>query len=198
MYYVETTAEELQKLRDGLAIIERLYRSSGVDIPKLYLYGLSTDIDVLDAAKEAIAAYSDEELSEEDVQLTEVALELGLSDDVLYYLLGSGVKLGRGDEFAYQGTQGEGIREIGWQWTRRQPTVTVGSLSKMALSSDSGWGDKFLAQYGSKTPMTVNVHRTAPATGVPEKPAAPPAPGMPKQTSMKLNLDDWLSRRHGN
>ena len=185
MYYIDIAADDLHKLKDGLEIIGKPFRSSGEDMPSLYLYGLTSDPGVLDAAKEAIAAYSDEELGEEDIELTEVAVEVGLSEDVLYYLLGSGVKLGRGDEFAYMGKQGEGIREIGWQWARRQPTVSVGGLTKMALGSDSGWGDKFLQQYGTKTPMTVNVQRTTPATGLPEpKPVAPLAPGVPKQTSV--------------
>ena len=185
MYYIDIAAEDLHKLKDGLEIIGKLFHSSGDEMPSLYLYGLTSDPGVLDAAKEAIAAYGDEELGEEDIQLTEVVVEVGLSEDVLYYLLGSGVKLGRGDEFAYTGSAGEGIREIGWQWTRHQPTITVGSLTKMALGSDSGWGDKFLQQYGSKNPMQVKVQRTTPATGLSEpKPAAPPAPGVPKQTSV--------------
>jgi hypothetical protein len=193
MYYVDVTAEDLQKLKGGLEIMGRLFRSSGEEMPQLYLYGLTSDVGVLDAAKEAIAAYSDEdELGEEDIELSEIAVEIGLSDDVLYYLLGSGVKLGRGDEFAYMGKQGEGIREIGWQWTRRQPTVALGNLTKMALASDSGWGDKFLQQYGNKQPLKVNVQRNTPATGVPEPPAEKPAPAappaaqppQPKQTSV--------------
>ena len=185
MYYIDITPEDLRKLQDGIGIIERLYRSSGEELPSLYLYGLSQDPGVLDAAKEAIASYSDEELSEEDVQLTEVVVELRLSEDVLYGMLGSGVKPGKNDQFAFTGGPGEGIREIGFQWAHIQPRMTAGSFTKMGLASDSGWGDKFLQQYGNKAPMQVKVQRNEPATGVAPAQAAPPAaPGQPKQTSV--------------
>lgn len=94
--------------------------------------------------------------------------------------------MGRGDEFTYMGKQGEGIREVGWQWTKRQPSATVASFTKMALAADSGWSDKFMQQYGNKIPMQVKVQRTTPATGVAPTqtaPAAVPA-GQPKQTSV--------------
>lgn len=174
MYYVDVTVEDLKTLQGALKVLEPL----GEPI-ELYLYALTQDPGIVDAAKEAIAAYSDEEgLSEEDIQLTEVAIEVQLSPDKLYYLVGSGLRLQKGDEFSYMGGQGEGVREIGWNWTRRGPTATVGSFSKMALGRDSGWGDKFLMQYGSKQPMKVEVKRNAPATGVNP---------MPKQTSLDID-----------
>jgi hypothetical protein len=199
MYYVDITPEELAHLRESLDLLERLRRASGGDAIQLYLYGLSSDPGVLDAAKECIASESDEQLTEADIALTEVVVELPVYADQLYYLLGSGVELGRDESFAYMGAQGEGAREIGFNWAQHKPKVVVKSFSKMALSEDPGWGDKFLMQYGNKVPMKTNIQRSEPSTGVAEAPAAPtapPAPGLPKQTS--LNLDAWLGGRRGN
>ena len=180
MYFQETTAEDLMKLREGLGILERLSRDlvSGMDI---YVYGVTTSPAILDACREAIAANGEEEIDEESIQLTEVAVALQASPDTLYYLTGSGVKLGRGDEFVYQGTAGEGIRNIDFAFSRVKPLATVADFQHVALAESDAWLDKFFTQYGNKAPVQIQkeVERVAPSTGV-----APAAPGVPKQTSV--------------
>jgi hypothetical protein len=179
MYYVDVTVEDLNILHEAMGILERLQREEPL---KLYLYGLTQEPGIVDAAKEAIVAYTDEEgLSEEDIQLNQIAVMIQLSSDVLSYLVGSGLRLQKSDEFCYQGGPGEGIREIGWNWAQRGPTVTLGSFTKMALAEDGAWGDKFLQQYGDKQPMQKEVSRNSPATS-----AAPQVPPVqqPKQTSV--------------
>ena len=194
MYYVDVTADDLKNLRQALVLLERL-RSGGEPL-NLYLYGITTDPGVLDAAKEAIAAYGDDEtVTESDVQLAEIAVEMRLNSDTLYYLNGSGARLQKGDEFTYLGGPGEGAREIGWNWTRRGPTVTLASFTHMAVAEDSGWGDKFLMQYGQKIPLKIDVKRNQPSTGV--APQAQPAPTqVPKQTSVPggKQLEDLMEK----
>lgn len=209
MYYVDITAEQLKILRDALSILEHLRHAGGGEPISLYLYGISTDPAVLDAAKEAIAAESDQEgFTEEDIELAEVAVEMPLSSDTLYYLLGSGVTLGREDSFVYLGEEGEGAREVGFNWAQSQPKATVAAFSKMALSEDPGWADRFLMQYGAKVPMKKVVERSTTseieAPPAPAQPAAPasapaaPAPGTPKKTSvpggtiLRHLLEDFL------
>lgn len=175
MEYVDVTSEDLHTLGDALVLLERLHQH---DKPlRLYLYGISQDSGVLEAAREAIAEESDERLIEQDIQLGEVVIEIAISSDVLHYLLGSGVKLSQNDEFSYMGQQGEGIRTVGFNWARYKPAVTIGALTKMALSADSGYSNDFLQKYGNKTPMNVTVQRNEPAA------IAPPA-AVPKQTSV--------------
>lgn len=190
MEYVDVTSEDLHTLGDALVLLERLHQHENP--LKLYLYGISQDPGVLDAAREAIAEESDERISEQDIQLGEVVVEIAISSDVLHYLLGSGVKLSQNDEFSYMGQQGEGIRTVGFNWANYKPAVTVGNLTKMALSADSGYSNDFLQKYGNKTPMNVTVQRDE-LSAIPAPPAA-----VPKQTSVpdakKLHwlMEDFL------
>jgi len=138
MYFATVTAEELLKLREGLDILSKLEDTREM-LRDIYIYGISSDMAILDAAKEAIAAESEERISEENVQLSEVAIAIPLSSDIVYYLTGSGLKLNR-EEFAYTGEAGEGVRELGFQWARMKPTITAGNFSQMALASSYlGW-----------------------------------------------------------
>jgi hypothetical protein len=184
MEYTEVSADDLMKLREGLGVLERLSRDlvSGMDI---YVYGITSSPAILDAAREAIAADSGDELSEEDIQLSEIACAIVASPDTLHYLTGSGVKLGRGDEFSYQGEAGEGIRTVDFAFSRVQALATVSDFQHLALAESNGWIDKYMTQHGSKVPVKVEVKRNAPATGIAPPPApAPAAPGVPKQTSV--------------
>ena len=178
MYYTEIAPEELMKLRDGLDILQKLGRDviSSLDI---HVYGITSAPGILDAAREAIAADSGDELSEEDIQLTEIAVALPASSDTLYYLTGSGVKLGRGDEFAYQGQAGEGIRTVDFAFARIKPQASAGDFKNLALADSDAWIDKFLTQYGTKVPIRIEVERSRPSTGIPVA-----SPGTPKQTSV--------------
>jgi hypothetical protein len=184
MEYTEVSADDLMKLREGLSILEKVDRDlvSGIDV---YVYGITNSPAILDAAREAIASDSGDELNEEDIQLAEIACAIVATPDTLYYLTGSGVKLGRGNEFSYQGEAGEGIRTVDFAFARIQPIATVSDFQHLALAKTNGWVDKYMAQYGTKTPVKVEVQRNAPATGIaPPAPPATAAPGVPKQTSV--------------
>jgi len=110
--------------------------------------------------------------------------------------------LSRGDQFAYQGEAGEGIRTVDFAFSRIKASATTGDSQHLALAESDAWLDKFMAQYGTKTPVKVEVKRNAPATGVaPAAPApVPAAPGVPKQTSQygAVQLRDLMENFLGN
>ena len=168
MYFTEISPEDLVKLRDGLTILERLDQDSYDNTP-YYLYGISSDEGVLSSAKESIAelmtdrSEDETQFSENDIELSEVVVEIPISGDVLNALLGSGIKLDKSSEFAYLGGEGEGIRELSFSWSSYKPTVTVKSFSSLAVARDSGWGDKFLAKHGNQIPMRTTIRRNEPA-----------------------------------
>lgn len=192
-YYIDITAEELHKLREALTLLEQLdlEKISQLD---LYVYGLTQDAVVIDAAKEALAEYlSDEtELTEEDIQLSEIAVAIPVSADNLYYLTGSGITL-RDEEFTYQGSGGEGIRQADFSFAHYRPKATIGNFSRLALADSNSWLDRFHKQYGTKAQVQIEkkVKRTEEATQpeAPVEPQAPnppnPTPPKPKQTSLE-------------
>lgn len=196
--FVDIQQDQLLKLRDGLEILGQIWDSD--ESPRVYLYGISNDPVVLDAAREAIAEQMDDEtVTEDTIQLAEVAVCIPLSGDVIYALTGSGITLEQGDdEFAYVGGKGEGIRTSGFNWARVKPQVAVGEFTRLALAGDSVWLDRFLQQRGTNQPAQIQqkVQRSAPA--VAPTPQAPTAP-VPKQTSLKTAkadlgriVEDWL------
>lgn len=200
--YIDVRPEDLDKLHEGLKLLEMVDRDAvaGLD---LYVYGISNNAQIVDAAKEAIA--DDAELDESDVQLSEVAVAIPLSSDTSYYLNGSGLILRR-EDFAYLGGGGEGVRTLSFAFAHYHPRVTLSYFSKIALASSDAWLDEFLRKEGTNKPaqITQNVRRDEEATqpAVPAAPAAPPAPQptgregvaqMPKQTSLDLSfLDTFL------
>jgi len=202
--YIEVDAESLSKLHAGLTLLEQV-DSDAMRTLDLFLYGLTNNPEIVDAAKEAIA--DDAEVDESDVQLTEVAVAIPMGSDIIYYLDGSGLILRR-EDFAYMGSGGEGIRQMSLAFSHYKPRVTLKYFSKLALASSDAWLDDFLRKEGSGQAATVkqNVHRTEEATqpGVPEQQAAPPAPAapqapaqqqIPKQTSLRTLaslLDEFL------
>lgn len=199
MYYVDIKQDDLLKLRDGLEILDRIREEDTKQ--NVFLYGISNDTVILDAAREAIAENMDDPaVTEDTIQLAEVAVCIPLSGDVIYALTGSGMKLDQGDdEFAYRGGKGEGIRVVGFNWSRVKPVVTVGDFSKMALANDSVWLDRYLAQRGTNTPAAIQkeVKREAPATvpaALPTPGAAPAPAPVQKQTSLKIAtvVENWL------
>lgn len=196
--YQDIDEERLLRLHDGLEILETLDRDAIYSLD-LFLYGLTQDETIVDAAKEAIA--DEAEIAEQDVQLGEVAVAVPLSSDNIHALAGSGIRMQR-EDFAYMGQGGEGIRTNSFTFSHFKPTVAISSFSQMAIASSDSWLEDFLKQYGNKQPVEIkqNVRRTEEATqpGVPAPPEAPPAPTttpeIPKQTSLTggLKLADVL------
>jgi hypothetical protein len=200
--YVEINAERLAHLHEGLELLEQVDRE-GIRTLDLHLYGISNNPQIVDAAKEAIA--DSEELAEQDVQLSEVAVAIPLSSDTVYYLDGSGLIL-RKEDFAYMGSGGEGVRTQSFAFSHYHPRVTLSYFTKIALASSVGWLDDFLRKEGSgqAAQVTQNVRRTeeatqpgapAPTPAAPATPQAPQAQQMPKQTSLRTLaslLDEFL------
>lgn len=196
--YVEINAERLSHLHEGLELLEQVDREAMKTLD-LFLYGISNNPQIVDAAKEAIA--DSEELAEQDVQLSEVAVAIPLGSDIIYYLDGSGLILRR-EDFAYMGSGGEGVRTQSFAFSHYHPRVTLSYFSKIALASSDAWLDDFLRKEGSgqAAQVTQNVRRTEEATqpavpATPEAPAAPQAQQMPKQTSLRTLsslLDEFL------
>jgi len=195
-HYVEINAERLAHLHEGLELLEQVDRDA-LRTFDLFFYGLTTNPQIVDAAKEAIA--DSEEVAEQDVQLAEVAVAIPLSSDTIYYLDGSGLILRR-EDFAYSGGGGEGIRTQSFAFSHYHPRVALRDFSKVALASSDAWLSDFLRKEGSGRPaqVTQNVRRTEEATqpGVPPAPTpAAPAQQMPKQTSLRTLaslLDEFL------
>jgi hypothetical protein len=195
--YVDVNEERLTRLHDGLDLLEMVDRD-GMHSLDLYLYGLSKNPQLLDAAREAIA--DSEELDETDIQLSEIAVAIPLGADTIYALMGSGIRAKR-EDFAYLGGAGEGVRTMSFAFGHFKPQIALSSFSKMALASSDSWLDDFLRQEGTGQQATITpaVHRnqeaTQPAAPVapaqPQRPAAP-TPAMPKQTSLRAFLDDFL------
>ena len=167
--FVEVEESKIVEMRDTLDLLEMLDADSIKDM-RLHIYGITTNPNILDAAREAVA--DSEDVQEEDVQVSEVAVALPLSGDIIYYLHGSGLKLGN-DDFVYRGTGGEGIRTL--------------YFSKLAVASSQDELVDFLQKYGTPNAAEVvpAVHRTEEAT-VPQAPISPTNPGIPKQTSFLL------------
>jgi len=195
--YLNISEDQALKLREGLELLETLDRDAVSELD-LCLYGLTNDPQILDAAREAIASDSEDEISEEDVQLGEIAIAIPISSDKIYALTGSGIKL-KDEYFAYPGGEGEGTRRGYFFSANYRPVVTIHSFSHVALASSDSWVDDFLEKTGGKgvqpTQIKKKVQRTEEATqpGVPtpaepqvpvEAPPAAPATPTPKQTSL--------------
>jgi hypothetical protein len=217
MRYVTVTAEELGHLREGLQVLESLneYEEQTVEI---YFYGLTDNSVLLDAVKEAVAYWAEEEVAEQDVNVTEAVLIFPASADVLYYLTGSGLTL-RDGEAVYSSGGGEGPRSVYLKNAIRGGfKASAGEFKTMALSRDDMSGEDFLLQYGNKTQAAPQeVGRTEPAQakhpmeeqrpnetgedvahrlhgGEPSpKPVHPGiAPPAPKKSSVQFDIDKWL------
>ncbi len=189
-YYVDVTEEELAGLRESLSLLERLDIAK-IDTLDIYVYGMTKSPALLDAAREAVAGYSNEEISEEDVILTEIAIAIPLSADNLYYLMGSGLKLHREETFSYIGGQGEGPREVNFGYATFRPQVTLADFEHIAMADSNGYLDRFLTKYGVGAPAQIKkkVRRDEEATQPVPTPVQPPATPatatpVPKQTSL--------------
>lgn len=183
--YIDVNPERLSNLHEALELIESVDREAFHNLD-LHIYGLTTNPQIVDAAKEAIA--EEAEAAEEDVQLSEVAVAIPLSSDIIHYLAGSGLILRR-EDFAYVGGGGEGVRTMSFTFSHYKPRVTLSYFNKLAIASSDAWLDDFLRKEGSGKPATVtqNVRRTEEAT----QPGIPPSPS--GRTSSKINwLDEFL------
>ena len=183
--YIELDKERLMRLHEGLELLEQVDRQAvaGMD---LRIYGITSNEQVLDSAREAIA--DEAGVAEQDVQITEVAIAIPISSDTIYALTGSGIRLSN-EEFAYASPNGrKGVAEMSFTFASYKPTVNANAFSKMALGASSGWVADFLQREGNKQPVqiTPNVHRTEEAT----QPGVPPAPAIPKQTSLDEKFFD--------
>ncbi len=188
-FFIDVTEEELTKLRETLSLLERLDIAK-IETLDIYVYGMTNSPAILDAAREAVADASNDEISEEDVTLSEVAIAIPVSADILYYLTGSGFKL-RNESFVYTG-EGEGPREVNFAFSNFRPRVTLADFTHFALADSDGYLDRYLSKYGKAGAAVIKkrVQRTEEATqpGVPTPtptPAAiPAAPPTAKQTSL--------------
>jgi hypothetical protein len=185
--YIDIDEERLHKLHDGLEMLEMLDREA-MQTFDLNLYGLTNHPSVIDAAKEAIAGAGEGDITEEDIELSEIAVAIPLGADTVYALGGSGIKL-RTEGFAYTGEKGEGIRTSNFGYANYRATVALNQFTQLAIASSDSWLEDFLSQYGNKQPVEIkqNIRRTEEATQ-PDIPvsSAPPvvAPPVPKQTSL--------------
>lgn len=188
--YIEITEDNLLKLHDSLELLEMLDRDKMLELD-LHVYGITRDPGIIDAAKEAIADGAENEISEQDVHLAEVAVAIPVSSDLLYALGGSGFRLKR-EEFAYLGEGGEGVRTLSFTFASFKPTVALSSLSQIALASSDSWLDDYLRQFGNKEPAKVEnkVRRTEEATqpGAPAPAEKPPQPAAPLPVAKRTSL----------
>src|SRR5271157_2141071 len=155
--YIDITEEQVLKLHDGLELLETLDREAVQELD-LCLYGLTVDLQILDAAREAIAANYEEETTEEDVELGEVALVIPINSDTIYALTGSGIKLREGN-FAYSGGEGEGVRSDDLGYASYHPTVTMHSFSHMALAFTNSGIDDYLQKVGGHGTVTTRIKK---------------------------------------
>lgn len=169
MYFVDVEHEQLDALKQGLEILERLGSES---MPKLYLFGLAkSDAGLTSQVKEAVAEEHDyENLTPDKIPVGAIAIIIPISSDVLYLLTGSGMKL-TDEEFVYNGGR-EGTQTGSFRWLRGpKPQVTINSFAHMGLADDEYGADRFLQQYGSQAPAAPASHpvqRTEPsATSAP-------------------------------
>lgn len=200
MKYIDIKQDDLLKLRDGLEILERIWDED--QSSNIYLFGITNRPVILDAVREAVANYMDEDdVTEDQIQIPEVAVSIPCSGSNVYALTGSGVQLGAEEEFAYKGPQGEGIRTQSFNWSHVKAVVTISDFSKIALANDNVWLDNYLTQRGSNAIATIQkqVQRNTPAAATPQLtgPTTPPTiegNPTPKQTSLNMGsvLENWL------
>lgn len=190
MRYVTVTAEELGHVRDGLKVIETL-NEFGEPLVELYFYGLTDNPTALDVVKESISYWSDEEIPEQDVKVSEAVFVIPASVDTLYYLTGSGLKLSKGDEAIYS-SGAEGPRTVSMH-PRTLLNVAAGYFKVMALSRDEFSAEDFLLKYGIKARQVAPQveQRTAPAT-TPEVPTGREGVAPAKRSSLGFNVEEWL------
>jgi hypothetical protein len=214
--YSELYNNDIDKLRDGLDILDRVVDSiDGLDI---WLYGIVTNPNVLEVARGAIIKYDEPSMDDHgnstledgDVQVTEIGVYLLVSPDVIDMLNGSGYPL-RDLRFVYQEGDGEGTRNSLFSDSdslSNDDTIRTSDMGEIAVAQSESYIDKYFTDKSNKLKVGINrkVRRneeatehphpvgaqpepTAPAPAQPAANAAPVTPGapVPKQTSLKLS-----------
>ena len=177
MEFNEVTRKDIETLRPGLQLLELALTTEALS--DLYLYGLTTDGDVIECAREVLQDEMDADDEAEPQTapaLKEVAVALPASPDTLYYLVGSGLRL-QHESFAYR-TPNEDARTRTFTFASFRPDVRVEDFTTLCLQEGSDYLDEFLKKFGSQE---------APV------PVTPKAKEPPKGT-FSNPIDDFLSR----
>lgn len=208
MRYTPVTEEDLETLAKGLGILERLDRDV-VQKVDVYLYATTQDEGIIEVAKDAIAHGSydeDEDVSENDVTLAEVGIAIPLSEDMLYALMGSGLRVDEFD-FVYKPDGGEGVRTGRFRNADhgKNTKITLSRLEELNIGDTDSWLDDYFAATSKAAPAHIdrkvrrdNVPATAPEPTSDSLESPPPTTPQPKVTSRsggsKLNsfLEDFL------
>jgi hypothetical protein len=197
--YIETTEEQLLRLRDSLELLGQLDQSKVKDLD-LCIYGMTRNQSIIDAAREAIAEETyDENITEADVTLSEVAVAIPISADTIYALTGNGIKVGHGETFTYLG-ESEGPKTASFGSASFKPTISLHDLEDICLADSDGWSFEYLQKHsaggGAKVQKKVRRNEEATQLGVPT-PAAPVAPqpaAAPQQKRTSLQLESLVER----
>lgn len=178
MRYTTVTKEVLESLRTALTLLEQI----NDDPLEIFLYGLTKNAGLIAKAEDALEQLHDEE--EGDLpKLDQIAICIPLGDDIIYYLLGSGLTV-RDEEFAYIAGK-DNVRTSQLTHSRFQARVTDEDFSEMAIASSDSWLDDFLSKHGRATASQEPVTRDEPATAPKEEETTPPPTTNP--------IDNFLS-----
>ena len=192
MRYVEVSKEELQNLRPALSLLERVNHETESVMADYTLYGITQNPNVLKTASEEVA-YGDS-----TPQLHQIALAVPLSSDILYYLTGSGLKVGH-LAFAYFGEGSEGILTESF-FAQTEDKVTLDDFQHLAVADGDVWLDDYLQKHGQEqTPASQEVQRDAEATleavedtqPAESTPVAPPV-RRPTSAFRFEGVEDWF------
>ena len=204
---------ELEHLRDGLAVLDGIVDPAAIKELDLHLFGIVHDTDILYAAKEILAEYMDgsqeegegTEISPEDIDLNEIAISIPiLGASIIDVLHGRGINLKEyALDFAYKSSESEGVRTQSFSGLSFSTYLTINDLEVKALSDSDMNLDEFLTQKGmdkgslSTHEVSRNDSATkekAPLESKERPPEAQPPQGTPKKTSLKIAaiVEDFL------
>jgi hypothetical protein len=210
--YSELYNNDVQKLRDGLDVLERVVQSiDGMDI---WFYGIVTNSNILAVARAAIIkehsidSFGDSTLEDGDVEVAEIGVYVQVSPDVIDMLKGSGYPLDADKlQFVYQDGEGEGTRTLFFSDSDNlgsDDKIRLADMGELSIAHSEEYIDKYFLDKSHKLKVKINrnVNRTEEATAHPppegKQPEVPgavaPAAPMPKQTSFKLSslVEDFL------
>jgi hypothetical protein len=206
--YAELYNGDIQKLRDGLDVLDRVVSSiDGLDI---WLYGVVTNPTILAVSKGAIIQYDEASFDEFDnptldeshVEVSEIGVYIRVSPDVLDMLMGSGYPIAD-LPFVYQEGEGEGVRTLFFSDSESvgsSDKIRISDLNEVSVAQSESYIDMYFMEKSKKLKVKINrnVNRTEEATEHPhpegKEPEVPGAAPMPKQTSLKLSsiVEDFL------
>jgi hypothetical protein len=169
MRYAQITSADVDKLYPALKILERVDHESSSAMDYC-LYGLTSDPGIIAYAESALQEFYSQEEDQQTYKLTDIAISIGVSSDVLYHLSGSGLRADT-QTFAYQNDSNEGVRTAEFTWSPSGGTVprlTVNDFSVLAMADGDSWLDEFYKEFRNKletSPETLE--RTEPAVEEP-------------------------------